>query len=43
MADYVGIIHHGHMLYQGRLDALEKEGQTLEDAFLQLTEGGNSL
>ena len=43
MADYVGIIHHGHMLYQGRLDALEKESQTLEDAFLQLTEGGNSL
>lgn len=43
MADYVGIIHHGHMLYQGRLDALEKEGQTLEDAFLQLTEGGSSL
>lgn len=43
MADYVGIIHHGEMLYQGTLADLEKEGQNLEDVFLLMTGGGESL
>lgn len=43
MADYVGIIDHGRMLYQGELSLLEKEGRNLEDVFLQMTEGGGSL
>ena len=43
MADYVGIIHHGEMLYQGTLAELESRGGDLEDVFLQLTGGGESL
>lgn len=43
MADYVGIIHHGEMLYQGTLAELESQGGDLEDVFLQLTGGGESL
>ncbi|MBQ7372167.1 MAG: ABC transporter ATP-binding protein [Blautia sp.] len=43
MADYVGIIHHGEMLYQGTLEDLEKEGRNLEDVFLLMTGGGESL
>lgn len=43
MADHVGIIHHGEMLYQGPLSELEKKGDNLEDVFLLMTGGGESL
>lgn len=43
MADHVGIIHHGEMLYQGPLPELEKAGGNLEDVFLLMTGGGESL
>ena len=43
MADHVGIIHHGEMLYQGPLSELEKAGGNLEDVFLLMTGGGESL
>lgn len=43
MADHVGIIHHGEMLYQGPLYELEKKGGNLEDVFLLMTGGGESL
>ena len=43
MADHVGIIHHGEMLYQGPLSELEKQGSNLEDVFLLMTGGGESL
>ena len=43
MADHVGIIHHGEMLYQGPLPELEKAGDNLEDVFLLMTGGGESL
>lgn len=43
MADYIGIIHHGEMRYQGRLSELAQEGESLEDAFLRMTGGRESL
>ena len=43
MADYVGIINKGKMLYQGTLAELETKGEGLEDAFLKLTGGKESL
>ena len=43
MADYIGIIDHGRMLYQGKLSNLETNGKSLEDIFLQMTNGGASL
>lgn len=43
MADYVGIINQGKMLYQGTLAELETKGEGLEDAFLKLTGGKESL
>ena len=43
MADYVGIIHHGKMLYQGELSNLESSGGNLEDVFLEMTGRGESL
>lgn len=43
MADYVGIIHHGKMLYQGELSNLESGGGNLEDVFLEMTGRGESL
>lgn len=43
MADQVGIIHHGHMLYQGTLANLETQGDHLEDVFLEMTGGKESL
>lgn len=43
MADMVGIIDHGELIFQGTLAALEAQGNHLEDAFLKLTEGGSSL
>lgn len=41
MADYVGIINHGQMLYQGPLADLKQEGNNLEDVFLKMTEDEN--
>lgn len=43
MADYVGIIHRGQMLYQGTLSALEAHGENLEAVFLEMTGGRESL
>ena len=43
MADQVGIIHHGRMLYQGTLADLETQGDKLEDVFLEMTGGKESL
>lgn len=43
MADQVGIIHHGRMLYQGSLTDLEGHGDNLEDVFLEMTGGKESL
>lgn len=43
IADVVGIINKGEMIYQGSLSDLEKNGHNLEDIFLTLTEGGESL
>ena len=43
MADQVGIIHHGRMLYQGSLADLETQGDNLEDVFLEMTGGKESL
>ena len=43
MADQVGIIHHGRMLYQGTLADLETQGDNLEDVFLEMTGGKESL
>ena len=43
MADQVGIIHHGRMLYQGSLADLEIQGDKLEDVFLAMTGGKESL
>lgn len=37
--DRVLIIDHGRLLASGRLDELSGHGQTLEDVYLQLTEG----
>ena len=43
MADQVGIIHHGRMLYQGTLAGLETHGENLEEVFLEMTGGKESL
>lgn len=43
MADQVGIIHHGRMLYQGTLADLETQGDNLEDVFLEMTGRKESL
>lgn len=43
MADMVGIINHGSLIFQGTMTALEAQGDSLEDAFLKLTGGGESL
>lgn len=41
MADYVGIINKGELIYQGLLSELETKGSTLEEIFLGMT-GGES-
>ena len=38
LADSVGIINQGEMVYEGRLSDLACQGQHLEDIFLTLTE-----
>ncbi len=43
MADMVGIINHGRLIFQDTLAALESRGENLEDAFLKMTEGGEHL
>lgn len=43
MADMVGIIHHGELVFQGTMAMLEAQGDGLEEVFLKLTEGGESL
>lgn len=43
MADMVGIIHHGKLVFQGTMATLEAQGDGLEEVFLKLTEGGESL
>jgi ABC-2 type transport system ATP-binding protein len=39
--DRVVIIHRGHLVGTGRLDALTEGGRTLEDAFLEMTGTGS--
>lgn len=39
MADYVGIINKGKMIYQGPLSELEKNDASLEEVFLEMTKG----
>ncbi len=43
MASQVGIIHHGKLLYEGPLKELECNGKSLEEAFLEMTGGKESL
>jgi ABC-2 type transport system ATP-binding protein len=43
MADMVGIINKGEMIFQGSLASLEAQGDNLEDVFLTLTGGVMSL
>ena len=43
MADMVGIINHGNLIYQGTMESLETQGDNLEDIFLKLTGGSESL
>lgn len=43
MADMVGIIHHGELVFQGTMATLEAQGDGIEEVFLKLTEGGESL
>ena len=43
MADMVGIINHGNLIYQGTMESLETQGDNLEDIFLKLTGGNDSL
>ena len=43
MADMVGIINHGNLVYQGTMESLETQGDNLEDIFLKLTGGNDSL
>jgi len=37
--DHVVIIDHGHLLANGPLDEVTRDGQTLEDVYLELTDG----
>ncbi|MBO4591947.1 MAG: ABC transporter ATP-binding protein [Eubacterium sp.] len=39
MADYVGIINKGELIYQGPQSELETENASLEDVFLEMTKG----
>ncbi len=39
MADYVGIINKGQMIYEGTLTSLEKNAASLEEVFLEMTKG----
>ena len=39
IADYVGIINKGKMIYQGLLSELEIEDASLEEVFLEMTKG----
>lgn len=43
MADMVGIINHGELVFQGTMAALEAQGSGLEEIFLKLTEGEEGL
>ncbi|MCR5641353.1 MAG: ABC transporter ATP-binding protein [Lachnospiraceae bacterium] len=39
MADHVGIINHGQLIYEGPLSKLETTSASLEDVFLEMTKG----
>lgn len=43
MADMVGIINRGELVFQGSMAALEAQGDNLEEIFLKLTGGTESL
>lgn len=43
MADQVGIINHGEMIFQGTQAELQSQGDNLEEIFLTLTGGADSL
>ncbi|MCM1045534.1 MAG: ATP-binding cassette domain-containing protein [Candidatus Gastranaerophilales bacterium] len=43
IADHVGIIHRGEMIFQGTQEELHCQGESLEEIFLSLTGGADSL
>ncbi|MBQ6996032.1 MAG: ATP-binding cassette domain-containing protein [Lachnospiraceae bacterium] len=43
MADMVGIINHGEMLFQGNMNELATQGNSLEEVFLSMTGGISEL
>ena len=43
MADMVGIINHGEMLFQGNMNELATQGSSLEEVFLSMTGGASEL
>ena len=43
MADMVGIINHGEMLFQGNMNELATQGSSLEEVFLSMTGGISEL
>lgn len=43
MADMVSIIHHGSLIYQGTMESLKSQGNDLEEVFLELTGGLETL
>lgn len=43
MADRVGIIHKGEMLFQGNMKDLAAQGSSLEEVFLSMTGGATEL
>ena len=43
MADMVGIINHGEMIFQGTMMELEAQGKNLEEIFLTMTGGETGL
>lgn len=43
MADMVGIINHGEMIFQGSIQKLAASGNSLEEVFLSMTGGATEL
>lgn len=43
MADMIGIINHGEMIFQGTMMELEAQGKNLEEIFLTMTGGETGL
>lgn len=43
IADHVGIINKGQMIYEGPLSLLEKNNASLEEVFLEMTKGAEQI